>query len=65
MYMLDGAPFKKDATGKVFDRSGQRVRLIGESLKILQQLATDPKFENTQVVSYLSLRWLSQGKSPG
>jgi magnesium-dependent phosphatase 1 len=55
MYMLDGAPFKKDATGKVFDRSGQRVRLIGESLKILQQLATDPKFENTQVVSCVSL----------
>ncbi len=52
MYMLDGAPFKKDATGKVHDRSGQRVRLIGESLKILQQLATDPKFENTQVVSH-------------
>ncbi len=46
-----GAPFKKDKSGHVYDRSGERVRLIGDSLKILQQLASDPMFENTQVVS--------------
>ncbi|KAF5833361.1 acid phosphatase-domain-containing protein [Dunaliella salina] len=53
MYMLSGAPFKKDAKGAVFDRRGEQVELLGASAAILKELATDPKWKDTQV-AYVS-----------
>mmetsp|Transcript_25001 Transcript_25001/g.64528 ORF Transcript_25001/g.64528 Transcript_25001/m.64528 type:complete len:239 (+) Transcript_25001:1698-2414(+) len=53
MYMLSGAPFKKDANGAVYDRRGEQVELIGASAAILKELATDPKWRDTQV-AYVS-----------
>jgi magnesium-dependent phosphatase 1 len=53
MYMLDGAPFRRDQTGYVYDRSGERVRLLGNTLDIFTTLASDPAWEDTEV-AYVS-----------
>ena len=43
MYMLNGgAPFKKDKSGHVYDRSGERVRLIGGAAAGLRLGAVQP-----------------------
>jgi hypothetical protein len=35
MYMLDGgAPFRRDASGAVFDAAGERIKLLGDTLKV-------------------------------
>ena len=52
MYMLSGAPFKhsvrKDGRQIVIDRAGEEVYLMGDTHAILHELATDPKWADTQ-----------------
>lgn len=38
MYMLDGLPFTRDKQGRVHDRGGDHVRLIGDSQRILHEI---------------------------
>ena len=52
MYMLRGAPFKR-TTSAVVDRSGEVVKLMGDSADIMLELTTDPKFEAVRMVSEL------------
>ncbi len=49
MYMLSGAPFKKDSKGRIFDRAQEQVELMGASHDILRELATDPRWIDTTV----------------
>lgn len=55
MYMLSGgAPFKWDGAREcVYDRSGEAVKLMGASMKILRELCTEPKWKGTKV-AYVS-----------
>lgn len=54
MYMLgDGAPFKKDKAGNVYARSGERIQLLGATMSIFKEIATDPKWKDT-AVAYVS-----------
>lgn len=55
MYMLNGgAPFRRDRrTGAVHDSSGTRIKLLGSTLDIFTQIATDPVWANTEV-AYVS-----------
>ncbi|KAI8476634.1 MAG: acid phosphatase-domain-containing protein [Monoraphidium minutum] len=54
MYMLNGgAPFKRDHTGAVYDRSGERLGLLHDTLAIFSQLAADPLFADTEI-AYVS-----------
>ena len=41
MYMLDGPPFRKDSSGKVFDRSGTQIKLIKGAEQVLTELHRD------------------------
>jgi hypothetical protein len=51
MYMLrGGAPFRRDSNGCVYDKRGEQIDLLGASLAILEELASDPKWASTQVV---------------
>lgn len=50
MYQLrGGAPFRPDTANPdvMIDRSGEKVRLIGETRRILQEFITDLKWKNT------------------
>lgn len=50
MYMLDGPPFKQDrAAGVVYDRSGERIYLMGETRSILSMVASDERWAETEV----------------
>lgn len=40
MWLCSGAPFTATA-GRVYDRSGTEIQLIGDSKRILNELATD------------------------
>lgn len=52
MYMLTGAPFRKDKrTGSVYDRAGEQVRLMGDSRAILKEIVTSPKWSHAKIVS--------------
>ena len=55
MYELSGPPFKADKKNADFvvDGAGERVRLMGASRQILLEIATDPRWEGTQV-AYVS-----------
>ncbi|KXZ45106.1 hypothetical protein GPECTOR_58g555 [Gonium pectorale] len=54
MYMLDGgAPFRRDKSGAVYDKRNTRIELMGASLDVLRELASDPKWEHTKV-AYVS-----------
>ncbi|KAG2488485.1 hypothetical protein HYH03_012989 [Edaphochlamys debaryana] len=55
MYMLDGgAPFRRDPkTGAVYDRRNEQIELMGASEAVLRELATDPKWADTEV-AYVS-----------
>jgi magnesium-dependent phosphatase 1 len=55
MYMLDGgAPFRRDAaSGAVYDAAGQQVKLLGDTMKIIAQIATDPEWADCQI-AYVS-----------
>jgi hypothetical protein len=40
MYMLDGgAPFRRDSSGAVFDAAGERIKLLGDTLKVRSSTA--------------------------
>ncbi|KAG2438328.1 hypothetical protein HYH02_011025 [Chlamydomonas schloesseri] len=54
MYMLDGgAPFRRDKSGAVFDKRNERIELMGASEAVLRELATDPKWRDTEI-AYVS-----------
>mmetsp|Transcript_28387 Transcript_28387/g.72945 ORF Transcript_28387/g.72945 Transcript_28387/m.72945 type:complete len:156 (-) Transcript_28387:264-731(-) len=54
MHKTAGPPFHKaPETGVLTDGSGEEVRLMGSSRRILAELATDPKWEDT-AVAYVS-----------
>ncbi|PNW79130.1 hypothetical protein CHLRE_09g401738v5 [Chlamydomonas reinhardtii] len=54
MYMLDGgAPFRRDKSGAVFDKRNERIELMGASEEVLRELATDPKWKDTEI-AYVS-----------
>lgn len=54
MYQLyGGAPFRRDHTGAVYDSSGERLRLLHDTLEIFTRLATDPAFAETEI-AYVS-----------
>ena len=38
MYMLDGPPFRKDESGKVFDSRGTEIKLIPGARQVLEEL---------------------------
>jgi hypothetical protein len=49
--MLDGgAPFRRDKHGAVYDKRNERIELMGASSDVLTELATDPKWSDTEVV---------------
>uniref|UniRef100_A0A061SGL5 Magnesium-dependent phosphatase 1 n=1 Tax=Tetraselmis sp. GSL018 TaxID=582737 RepID=A0A061SGL5_9CHLO len=52
--MLSGAPFKRcSRTGRVRDRAGEEVKLIGATRKILQRIASDQDWQDVQI-AYVS-----------
>lgn len=53
MYLLDGAPVAASACNKVLTRGSDEVELIGASGRILNELATLPEWQHTQV-AYVS-----------
>ncbi|GIM16010.1 hypothetical protein Vretimale_18696 [Volvox reticuliferus] len=54
MYMLDGgAPFRRDKSGAVFDKRNERIELMGATTEVLKELATDPRWAQTEV-AYVS-----------
>lgn len=54
MYMLSrGAPFRRDSSGAVYDASGERIRLMGDTESIMRELVTDPMWKDT-TVAYVS-----------
>lgn len=54
MYQLSGgAPFRRDSTGAVYDSAGERIKLLGDTMKILQQITTDSEWADTQI-AYVS-----------
>lgn len=38
-------------TGAVFDKRNERIELMGASEEVLRELATDPKWKDTEIVS--------------
>eukprot|EP00955_Chlamydomonas_euryale_P102553 365428-Chlamydomonas_euryale.AAC.10 len=46
--LYGGAPFRRDDGGRVFDRAGTQVKLMGATANVLLELATDPKWKGTQ-----------------
>ncbi|KAF6251954.1 acid phosphatase-domain-containing protein [Scenedesmus sp. NREL 46B-D3] len=54
MYMLDGgAPFRRDAGGAVFDAAGERIKLLGDTLKVFAHITTHQDWSDTQI-AYVS-----------
>jgi hypothetical protein len=54
MYQLSGgAPFRRDSAGAVYDSAGERIKLLGETMKIIQHITTDPEWADTQL-AYVS-----------
>ncbi|KIZ04256.1 hypothetical protein MNEG_3708 [Monoraphidium neglectum] len=54
MYQLHGgAPFRRDHTGAVYDKAGERLRLLHDTLAIFSQLVTDPAFAESEI-AYVS-----------
>jgi magnesium-dependent phosphatase 1 len=54
MYQLSGgAPFKRDASGAVYDCAGERIKLLGDTMKIIQQITMEPEWADTQI-AYVS-----------
>ena len=54
MYMLNGgAPFRRDSTGAVYDAAGERIKLLGDTMKIFSQITTQPEWADTQI-AYVS-----------
>jgi magnesium-dependent phosphatase 1 len=54
MYQLSGgAPFRRDSSGAVYDSAGERIRLLGDSMKIIQTITLDPEWADTQI-AYVS-----------
>jgi magnesium-dependent phosphatase 1 len=54
MYELTGgAPFRRDANGRVWDAAGTEIKLMGASRSILTTLSTESKFAGVQV-AYVS-----------
>ncbi|EFJ41078.1 hypothetical protein VOLCADRAFT_119798 [Volvox carteri f. nagariensis] len=54
MYMLDGgAPFRRDKSGAVYDKRNQRIELMGATEAVLAELATNPRWGQTEV-AYVS-----------
>ncbi|GIL89357.1 hypothetical protein Vretifemale_17181 [Volvox reticuliferus] len=52
--MLDGgAPFRRDKSGAVFDKRNERIELMGATTEVLKELATDPRWAQTEV-AYVS-----------
>lgn len=52
--MLDGgAPFRRDSSGAVYDAAGERIKLLGDTMKIFTEIVTDPAWADTQV-AYVS-----------
>lgn len=48
-----GAPFRRDPSGAVHDSAGERLRLLHQTLDIFSEIATDPRFADTEV-AYVS-----------
>lgn len=54
MYQLSGgAPFRRDSSGAVYDSAGERIRLLGDTMKIIQTITLDPEWADTQI-AYVS-----------
>jgi magnesium-dependent phosphatase 1 len=53
MYLLDGAPLKATTSNTVLTSGCDEVELIGASRRILNELATQPEWQHTQV-AYVS-----------
>lgn len=54
MYQLSGgSPFRRDASGAVFDAAGERIKLLGDTAAVFSQLATDPDWAGVQI-AYVS-----------
>lgn len=56
MYMLSGPPFRlgsRRGRPVVVDAAGEQVGLIGDTWRILAELATDPKWQSVQI-AYVS-----------
>lgn len=54
MYMLSGgAPFRRDSTGAVYDSAGERVKLLGDTMRIFSRITTDPEWADTEI-AYVS-----------
>lgn len=59
MYQLSGgAPFRRDSSGAVYDCAGERIKLLGDTMKIIQQITMEPEWADTQI-AYVS-RWGEQ-----
>lgn len=67
MYQLSGgAPFRRDSSGAVYDSVGERIRLLGDTMKIIQTITMDPEWVDTQI-AYVSrsVRGVSQRTEGG
>jgi hypothetical protein len=54
MYQLSGgAPFRRDSSGAVYDCAGERIKLLGDTMKIIQQITMEPQWAGTQI-AYVS-----------
>lgn len=54
MYQLSGgAPFRRDSSGAVYDSAGERIRLLGDTMKVVQTITMDPEWADTQI-AYVS-----------
>lgn len=54
MYQLSGgAPFRRDSSGAVYDSAGERIKLLGDTMKIIQQITMEPEWADTQI-AYVS-----------
>lgn len=59
MYMLDrGAPFSRDKKGRVCDAGGEEVRLLGDTMAIFKQLASEEVWQD------VTITWVSRTEYP-
>jgi len=49
LYMIRGAPFRKDNDGRLFDRSDEEIRTYPAARAALRAIESDPALEHTKV----------------